>query len=61
MIPYQRLVVVLSGFDKVIGDFNTTWDFLDLNGHPLPKAKNPRYIIQLQQLRVNPTKVRKVS
>jgi len=41
---------VLSGFDKALGDFNTTWDFLDLNGHPLPKAKNPRYIIQLQQL-----------
>ena len=41
---------VSSGFDKVTGDFNTNWDFLDLKGSPLPKARNPRYIFQLQQL-----------
>lgn len=29
--------------------FNTTWEFLDLNTLPLQKARNPRYLILLQQ------------
>lgn len=41
---------VTSQYDDATEDFNTTWDFLDLVGNPLTKAKNPRYIIQLQQL-----------
>ncbi|MGE6699480.1 ATP-dependent nuclease [Hyphomonas sp. NPDC076900] len=41
---------VRSGFDAVIGDFATEYDFLDLAGNPLIKAKNPRHIINLQQL-----------
>ncbi|WP_282010462.1 ATP-dependent nuclease [Nitrospina watsonii] len=41
---------VKSRYDETIKDFDTTWDFLDLKGNPLPKAKNPRLIIQLQQL-----------
>ncbi len=41
---------VTSGFDELLDDFNTVWDFLDSSGHPLPKAKNPRNIFQLQQL-----------
>lgn len=39
-----------SLYDETISDFVTNWDFLDLAGNPLPKAKQPRYLIQLQQL-----------
>ena len=41
---------VTSRFDELLDDFNTVWDFLDSSGHPLPKAKNPRNLFQLQQL-----------
>jgi putative ATP-dependent endonuclease of the OLD family len=41
---------VKSGYDSSIGDFNTSYDFLDLSGNILIKAKNPRTIINLQQL-----------
>ena len=41
---------VTSRFDEALDDFNIVWDFLDANKHPLPKAKNPRNIFQLQQL-----------
>ena len=41
---------VTSRFDEALNDFNTVWDFLDANKHPLPKAKNPRNVFQLQQL-----------
>lgn len=41
---------VTSRFDELLDDFNTVWDFLDSSGYPLPKAKNPRNIFQLQQL-----------
>lgn len=41
---------VTSRFDELLNDFTTVWDFLDSSGHPLPKAKNPRNVFQLQQL-----------
>ena len=41
---------VKSSFDAATGDFSTEYDFLDLAGNPLIKAKNPRNIINLQQL-----------
>lgn len=41
---------VSSGYDAALGDFSTNYDFLDLAGNPLIKAKNPKYIINLQQL-----------
>jgi len=41
---------VTSQYDEAINDFTTNWDFLDLAGNPLVKAKQTRYLIQLQQL-----------
>ena len=41
---------VRSSFDAAANDFATEYDFLDLSGNPLVKAKNPRYLIGLQQL-----------
>lgn len=41
---------VRSSFDAAANDFATEHDFLDLSGNPLPRAKNPRYLIGLQQL-----------
>lgn len=41
---------VTSGFDPATKDFSTGYDFLDLAGQPLTKAKNPRTLINLQQL-----------
>jgi putative ATP-dependent endonuclease of OLD family len=41
---------VTSRYDDGVGDFVTTWNFLDLNNNPLPKAGNPRYLYNLQQL-----------
>jgi putative ATP-dependent endonuclease of OLD family len=41
---------VRSSFDTTIGDFTTEYDFMDLAGNPLVKARNPRSIINLQQL-----------
>jgi len=41
---------VKSGFDTAIKDYATEYDFLDLSGNPLVKAKNPRQLIGLQQL-----------
>ena len=41
---------VTSSFDPVSNNFTTDHDFLDLSGNPLIKAKNPRLLINLQQL-----------
>ena len=41
---------VTSAFDTAIGDYATEYDFLDLSGSPLIRAKSPRYLINLQQL-----------
>lgn len=41
---------VTSGYDPAISDFATDYNFLDLSGNPLVKAKNPRTLIGLQQL-----------
>jgi putative ATP-dependent endonuclease of OLD family len=41
---------VKSGFDSAMGDYSTEYDFLDLAGNALIKARNPRTIISLQQL-----------
>ena len=39
-----------SQYDQAVNDFTTSWDFLDLGGKTLIKAKQPRVLIQLQQL-----------
>ena len=41
---------VTSAHDPAIDDYATDYDFLDLSGNPLVKAKNPRQLINLQQL-----------
>ena len=41
---------VTSSFDPAINDYATEYNFLNLSGNPLPKAKNPRQLIGLQQL-----------
>ncbi len=41
---------VASHYDETISDFATNWDFLDLAGNPLLKAKQQKYLFQLQQL-----------
>lgn len=41
---------VTSVFDSAIGDYATEYNFLDLSGAPLIRAKMPRYLINLQQL-----------
>jgi putative ATP-dependent endonuclease of the OLD family len=41
---------ITSGYDEAAQDFITDWDCLDLAGEPLIKAKQPRFLIQLQQL-----------
>ena len=41
---------VTSAFDPAINDFATEYNFLDLSGNPLIKAKNPHQLINLQQL-----------
>jgi len=41
---------VRSSYDPGTRGFKTEFDFLDLAGNPLIKAKNPRNIINLQQL-----------
>lgn len=41
---------VKSSFDSALGDYATEYEFLDLSGNPLTKAKNPRQLINLQQL-----------
>lgn len=41
---------VTSQFDKSTNSFGTDYDFLNRAGEPLPAAKTPRYIINLQQL-----------
>lgn len=41
---------VTSSFDPATNDFATDYDFINLSGEPLPKAKNPRHLINLQQL-----------
>ena len=41
---------VNSSFDSVANDYVTDYDFLDLSGHPLVKAKSPRHLFSLQQL-----------
>lgn len=44
------ILKISSKYDENISDFSTNYDFLDLSGNPLIKAKNPRYLINLQQL-----------
>ena len=41
---------VTSSFEAAVNDFTTDYDFINLSGEPLPKAKSPRYLINLQQL-----------
>lgn len=41
---------VTGAYDPLVSDFTTGYDFLDLLGNPLIKAKNPRTLIALQQL-----------
>ena len=41
---------VTSAFDSAIGDYATDYNFLDLSGAPLIRAKTPRYLITLRQL-----------
>ena len=41
---------VKSSFDAAINDFATEYDFLDLSGNPLPKAKGIRQLTRLQRL-----------
>ena len=41
---------VTSAHDPAIDDFTTDYDFLDLSGNPLVRAKNPHQLINLQQL-----------
>ena len=41
---------ITSRYDEAAQDFITDWDCLDLAGKPLIKAKQPRFLIQLQQL-----------
>ena len=41
---------VRSTFDPIGRDHSVEYDFLDLLGNPIPKAKNPRFIVNLQQL-----------
>jgi putative ATP-dependent endonuclease of OLD family len=44
------ILKVTSAFDATLNNFATSYDFLDLLGNPLPKAKKPQTIINLQQL-----------
>jgi len=47
----QSIVLrVTSRYDEAIKDFNTNWDFLDLAGNALIKAKQPRFVLKLQQI-----------
>lgn len=41
---------ITSAYDAAVGDFATSYDFLDLSGNPLVKAKNSRHLLNLQQL-----------
>lgn len=41
---------VKSSFDEAAGDFVTEYDFLDLSGNPLPRAKDSRYLTGLRRL-----------
>ena len=41
---------VKSSFDAAINDFATEYDFLDLSGNPLPKAKDVRQLMGLRRL-----------
>ena len=41
---------IKSAFDASTGDFASDFDFLDLAGNELPKAKSPRLLANLQQL-----------
>ena len=47
---YSIILRVTSEFDRAINGFSTEYDFLDHSGQPLPRAKNPRNIINLQRL-----------
>ena len=47
----QRLSFrVTAKYDKVARDFAVEWSFLDKAGSPLPTAKQPKLVIDLQQL-----------
>lgn len=41
---------VTSSYDPAIADFSTTYDFLDLSRNALIQARNPKTLINLQQL-----------
>lgn len=41
---------VTSQFDPAVNDYATDYNFIDLSGSALVKAKNPRQLINLQQL-----------
>ena len=41
---------VRSGYSDEIGDFSTSWTFLNPDGDELVQARLPRYIIELQRL-----------
>ena len=41
---------IKSQFDSAVNDYSTDYDFIDLSGNALVKAKNPRQLINLQQL-----------
>lgn len=44
------ILQISSSYDAAIGDFSTNYEFLDLSGNALVKAKNPRHLLNLQQL-----------
>ncbi len=47
----QRLSFrVTAGYDKTTRDFAVEWFFLDKAGNPLPTAKQPKLVTELQQL-----------
>lgn len=41
---------LMSKYAPDVKTFTSEWDFLDVAGNPLPKAKNPRYAVALQQI-----------
>lgn len=47
----QRLTFrVVASYDKMQHDFTVEWHFLDQNGNPLPTARQPKLVSDLQQL-----------
>ena len=47
----QRLCFrVTATYDKITRDFAVEWNFLDIAGSPLPTARQPKLVVDLQQL-----------